>query len=103
MKKIERQTLINYFHIKELLPTELKAQLAATLGESASSFTTVKTWFAEFKRGRTSTHDAPRSGRQKTAPSEEMVHTIKKLVLKDRRLKLEEIAETVGISAAAKH
>ncbi|EFN88346.1 hypothetical protein EAI_02479, partial [Harpegnathos saltator] len=51
---------------------------------SAPSFTTVKYWVAEFKRGRTSCQDEHRSGR----PNE---------------LKVRELADMVGISKSAVH
>ncbi|XP_043259031.1 uncharacterized protein LOC122401139 [Colletes gigas] len=59
---------------------------------------TVKNWFNEFQRGRTSVFDDPRPGAPKTATTEDNVKKIHDLVLADRRLKVREIAETVGIS-----
>ncbi|XP_043258450.1 uncharacterized protein LOC122400837 [Colletes gigas] len=59
---------------------------------------TVKNWFNEFQRGRTSVFDEPRPGVPKTATTEDNVKKIHDLVLADRRLKVREIAETVGIS-----
>jgi histone-lysine N-methyltransferase SETMAR len=103
MEKTKLRAVIKYFHIKGLSPTEIKAELDSTLGESAPSFSTVKTWVADFKRGRTSTNDEQRSGRPKTATSEEMVQKLHKIVLNDRRLKLVEIAEAVGISKERAH
>ncbi|EFN78432.1 hypothetical protein EAI_13701, partial [Harpegnathos saltator] len=65
-------------------------------GESAPSFTTVKYWVAEFKRGRT-------SGRPNEVTTPEMVKKIHKMVLDDRRLKVRELADMVGISKSAVH
>ena len=62
MEKIGHRYMIQYFHLKGLSPTNIKAELDSTLGESAPSFTTVKYWVAEFKRGRTSCQDEHRSG-----------------------------------------
>ena len=103
MEKIELRAVIKYFFIKGLSPTEIKAELDSTLNQSAPSFTTVKTWVADFKRGRTSTIDAERPGRPKTATTEEMVLKVQKVVLSDRRLKLVEIADIVGISKERTH
>ncbi|MCP6755764.1 hypothetical protein NL533_29490, partial [Klebsiella pneumoniae] len=63
MEKIVHRYVIQYFYSKGLSPTNIKAELDSTLGESALSFTTVKYWVAEFKRGRTSCQDEHRSGR----------------------------------------
>jgi len=59
---------------------------------------TVKNWFNEFQRGRTSVFDEPRLGAPKTATTEDNVTKIHDLVLADRRLKIREIAETVEMS-----
>ncbi|XP_018337766.1 PREDICTED: histone-lysine N-methyltransferase SETMAR-like [Trachymyrmex septentrionalis] len=65
---------------------------------SAPSRTTVYRWFSEFKMGRTSTEDAPRSGRPKEATNAEIVKQVHRIVLSDRKVKLRELAEVVGIS-----
>ena len=49
---------------------------------------TVKIWFSEFQRGRTSVFDEPRPGAPKTATTEDNVKIIHDLVLIDRRLKV---------------
>jgi len=58
---------------------------------------TVKNWFNEFQRGRTSVFDEPRPDAPKTATTEDNVTKIHDLVLADRRMKIREIAETVGM------
>ena len=47
-------------------PKEIHAILTETLGQHAPSYTTVKNWVAQFKRGDFSTCDVPRPGRPKT-------------------------------------
>ena len=59
---------------------------------------TVNNGFNEFQRGHTSVFDKPRPGALKTATSEGNVNKIHDLILADRRLKVREIAETIGIS-----
>ena len=48
--------------------------------------------------GHTSTKDAPRSGRPKEATNAEIVKQVHRIVLSDRKVKLRELAEAVGIS-----
>jgi len=78
--------------------SEIKERLDTVYGDSAPSMATVKNWFNEFQRGRTSVFDEPRPGAPKTAITEDKVTKIHDLVLADRQLKVRELAETVGIS-----
>jgi len=75
--------------------SEIKERLDVVYGYSSPS---VKNWFNEFQRGRTSVFDEPRPGAPKTATAEDNVRKIHDLVLADRRLNIREIAETVGMS-----
>lgn len=103
MDKIEVRAVIKYFVLKGLRPTEIKNELDSTLKESAPSFSTVKKWAAEFKRGRTSIQDDERTGRPKTVVTDQIVSKIHNAILDDRRLKVREIAEAVNISIDRVH
>lgn len=98
MDKIEYRIVIKYFVSKGLTATKIKNVLDFTLEDSAPSFSTVKKWAAEFKRGRSSIFDDKRSGRPKTATTEEIIKKIHNVVLNDRRLKLRELAAIAKIS-----
>ena len=71
--------------------------------DSSPSLATVYNWVAEFKRGRTSLEDDPRQGRPKSASTPEMIAKIQDMVLEDRRLTVDEIADTVNISHGTAH
>ena len=55
--------------------------------DNAPSMTTIRYWFNEFKRGRTSVFDDERPER----PTEDMVDKIQEIVLADWRVKITEI------------
>ena len=78
--------------------SKIKKHLDAVYGDSSPSMATVKNWFNEFQCNRTSVFNEPRPGTPKTATTENNVKNIHDLVLADRRLKVREIDETVGIS-----
>ena len=63
---------------------------------------TVQHWAAEFKRGRESLEDDPRSGRPVTAITQENIDRVTTLwdhmVMDNRRLAVNQIANAVGIS-----
>ncbi|XP_017481945.1 PREDICTED: putative uncharacterized protein FLJ37770 [Rhagoletis zephyria] len=103
MEKIGHRYVIQYFYLKGLSPSNIKAEIDSTLGGSAPSFTTVKYWVAEFKRGRTSCQDEHRSGRPNEVTTPEMVKKIHKAVMDDRRLKVRGLADIVGISESTVH
>jgi len=79
------------------MPNEIHSKFINVYGDSSPSFSTIKKWAAEFKRGRTSLEDDPREGHPKSATSEimEQVHD---MVLDDRRMKVRETAKTICLS-----
>ena len=89
-----------FFSLQGKAPKEIHAVLTETLGERAPSYSIVKNWADQFKRGDFSTCDAPRSGRPKTATTPEIIAQIHELILEDRRISAKSIAEQLGISAS---
>lgn len=98
MEKSEFRAVIKHLHLKGLKPKEIKAELDHVHGTSAPVFATVYNWVNEFKRGRTSTQDEPRSGRPVEVTTPEMIDKIHDMVLNDRRIKVREIVEATGVS-----
>src|SRR5436190_10871232 len=88
MDKIEYRAVIKYLFLKGNTPTQIKDELDSVYGDSAPSFTTVKFWAAEFKRGRKSLGDAERLGRPKTATTDENIAKVHEMMLDDRRIKM---------------
>ncbi|KAG5320364.1 GVQW3 protein, partial [Acromyrmex heyeri] len=85
-KKNEFRTVIKHLHMKEI-----KAELD-NVHSTFAPFATVYNWVNEFKRGRTFTCDAPRSGRPIKAATSEIIDKVHDIVLTDRR------KEATGIS-----
>jgi len=74
-------------------PKEIHAILTQTLGEHAPSYATVKNWVTQFKRGDFTTCDEPPLGRPKTVTTPEIADQIHELILEDRRISSNSIAE----------
>lgn len=98
MNKNEVRAVIKFFYLEGKTATEIKTRLDAVLGNASPSFSTVSFWVSEFKRGRTHTSDESRSGRPKSATTPEIVDKVHDMVLEDRRIKVREIEEAIGIS-----
>jgi len=86
MEKEQYRSVIRFLFLEAKSRSEIKERLDAVYGDSSvtrpPSRATVKNWFNE----------------PKTATTEDNVTKIHYLVLSDRRLKIREIAETVGMS-----
>ena len=77
---------------------EIQAILTETLGEHAPTYAIVKNWMAWVKRLDFSTCDAPRPGRPETVITTEIIDKIHELILEDRRISGESIAEQLDVS-----
>lgn len=98
MEKSEFRVVIKHYFLKGKTQKETKEKLDKHYGKSAPSAFMVKYWFAEFKRGRTSTKDEQRPGRPIEATTPEITKKIHDMILNDPKIKLRELAEASGIS-----
>jgi len=85
MKKEQYRSVIWFLFFEGKSRSEIKECLDAVYGDSSPSMATVKNWFNEFQRGRTSVFDKPRPGAPKTATKEDNVTKNHDLVLADHR------------------
>ena len=98
MDKIEYRAVIKFFVKEGLTPNEIHSKFIKVYGDFSPSFSTIKKWAAEFKRGRTGLEDDPREGRPKSATTPEITEQVHDIILDDPRMKVREIAEPIGIS-----
>jgi histone-lysine N-methyltransferase SETMAR len=98
MDKTAYCAVIKFFVKEGLTPNEIHSKFIKVYENSSPSFSTIKKWAAEFKRGHTSLEDDPREGRPKSATTPETIEQVHEKVLDDGQMKVREIAETIGIS-----
>jgi hypothetical protein len=53
MDKTEYRVVIKFFVKENLTPNQIHSKSIKVYGDSSPSFSTIKKWAAEFKRGRT--------------------------------------------------
>ena len=66
MDKTEYRAVIKFFVKQGLTPNAIHSKFINVYGDFSPSFSAIKKWAAEFKRGLTSLDD-PRGGRPKSA------------------------------------
>src|SRR5947199_4285649 len=98
MEKEQYRSVIRFLFLDGKTCEEIKIKLHAVYKDDAPSMTTIRFWFNEFKRGRTSIFDEKRPGRPIEVTTEDMVNKIHDIVLADRRVKIREIANIIKIS-----
>ena len=62
MEKEQYRSVIRFLFLEGKSRSEIKERLDAVYGDSSPSMATVKNWFNEFQRGRTSVFNEPRPG-----------------------------------------
>jgi hypothetical protein len=99
MDKIEYRAVIKFFVKEGLKPNEIHSNFINIYGDSPPSFSTIKKRAAEFKRGRTNLEDDPHEGSLKSVTTTtEIIKQVHHMILNDERMKVREIAKTIGIS-----
>ena len=93
--------MILYDYKSGLTQHESIDRLHAAFGDHAPSRTSVFEWFAEFRRGRRSLDDAPRSGRPVEVTTEDKVAAVRAMVEEDARVTVAQLARITGISAGS--
>ena len=95
------RAMILYDYKNGLTQHESIDRLHAAFGDHAPSRTSVFEWFAEFRRGRRSLDDAPRSGRPVEVTTEDKVAAVRAMVDEDARVTVAQLARITGISAGS--
>ena len=98
MEKNQYRSLIRFIFLDGKTCEEIKVKLHAVYKDHAPSMTTIRYWFNEFKRGRTSVFDEKRPARPIEVTTEDIIKKNHDIVLADHRVKIREIADIVDIS-----
>jgi len=75
MDKFEKRAVVKYLFLKEMSGKAIHDDMLAILVDNALAYSVVKSWLAEFKRGRNSVQDEHRSGRPKDSKTFKLLMT----------------------------
>lgn len=98
MDKREFRVLIKHCFLMGKNTVDAKQWFDRYYGKFAPAKSTICAWYAEFKRGRSKTDDAPRSGRRKEAVNADTIEQVQRVILANFRARVREIAQQVHIS-----
>lgn len=101
MDKLEYRAVIKFLTKEGKSPTEINARLHAVYGTNAPSFSTVKVWARNFKYGRETLDEDPRSGRPTDATGDDVVKRVEDLITKNDQMTKKQLAGMLKISSGS--
>ena len=97
------RALIFFFTEKRFNATETEKELKEAHNGKAPSYSTIARWSSEYKRGRRSIQDSPKTGRPADIGTEENITRVQKMIEKDPRLTIDQIGAKTKISHGTVH
>ena len=84
MDNISHRAVIRYLGLNGLTHKEIHENMVGRLGEDAHLYSMVKKWGAEFKHGRESLEEDPRSRRPFNVTTQETIAKINDIIMTDK-------------------
>ena len=94
----EQRTVVRFLWSKGSPGAEIHKRLLAQYGGNALSKRMVHEWIEKLKTGRTSVKRAEKAGRPSTSTSKEKIVQVQQMILTNRRITIDEIAQFLQIN-----
>lgn len=101
--QLEYRSVIKFLTLEGASAKAIHDRMVRVYGPDAPSLATVYNWRNEVKRGRKSLEDEPVPGRPKSSTTDDMLQKLEMLVMGNRRLKVSELAEEMGLPKSTIH
>ena len=102
-QRLERRSIIKFLDLEGQSPSNIHECMTTVYGDSAPSPTIVFEWTRRFKNKQLNIEDSPSSGRIISATGERTIRAIEDLVIENRRITIQAIAEILSISSGTVH
>lgn len=96
--KFEHRAVIRFLMLEGETCVNIHTRMVNVYGGDAPIIRTIQNWVWEFKRGKSSLEDEPRSGRPLTATTQDKIDAVRSLVYENRNVSARAIALDVSIS-----
>ena len=96
--KIKHRGVIEFLTLENITPQKIHEHMLSVYENQCPSYAAAKLWAAEFHRGRKSLQDEPRSGRPSNSIVARNIEAVERIVMEDRRMTIQQIADISGIS-----
>ena len=101
MEAVESCSVIKFLSLKGQTLTEIHQQMVEVYAEKCSNYSALTHWVRKFQSGFLSVIDEPREGRPASVVTEKNVSTVEKLVNRDRRITVKQLASETRISVGS--
>ena len=98
---MEYRSVIKFLNMQGKPPSIIFEEMFSVYQERCPPYETVKYWVRKFKSGFLSIHNSPREGRPNFVVTEDSVCQVQTLVLKDRRVTVEQLAVITKMSVGS--
>lgn len=102
LESVQYRSVIRFLFLKGKSREEIRVELNAVYGEESPSEATIKRWFNDFKRGRTSVIDQQKCGRPSEI-DEKITEKLEKIIVSERKITTRELTSRLNVSKGTLH